>query len=110
MAFQPTATLEPSTIEFLRFPAVHVSIDKGWITIVRINSDNRNIRKCVPETIESVETLQNLGLTHDAALEAIAVFALQFELTEHVNLEFIEWAKRHIDKVPDCSKSSTVST
>ena len=77
---------------------------------MRIKSDSRNTTDCLPETIESVQTLQYLGVTHDAALEAFAVFALQSVLKEYVNTEFVEWAKRHVEKFPDCSEDDDVST
>ena len=107
MKFKPTATLEPSMIKLLRKnPAYRVLIEHGWITIIRIKSaSHRNTTDCIPETIESVQTLQYLGLTHKAALKAFAVFALQCEL----NVDFVEWAKRHVEKFPDCLEEDDVA-
>ena len=112
MKFKPTATLEPSTIKLLRkHPAFRVLTDHGWITIIRIQSNShRNTTDCIPETIESVQTLQYLGLTHKAALNVFAVFALQCELKEYVNTDFVEWAKRYVEKFPDCLEEDDVST
>ena len=114
MNFKPTTTLSPSTIKLLKLklPAFHVLIDHGWITIVRIRSDSyTTTTDCVPETIESVQTLQYLGLTHNAALKAFAVFTLQYELKEeNVHIDFVEWAKRHVEKFPDCAENDHVST
>lgn len=108
MAFETTPSLETSTIERLKFPAAHVYIEKGWITVVRIAAETGNIRECVPETIESVETLQYLGLTQDAALEAFGVFLVKCDLTERVDSEFVQWAKRHVGTFPDCSEDDAV--
>lgn len=108
MAFETTPTLKSSTIERLKFAAGHVYIDKGWITIARIGSETGDIREYVPETIESVETLQYLGLTQHAALVAFGDFAHNCECPKYVNTRFIEWAKTHVRMIPDCSKHDAV--
>ena len=109
MAVETTAILEPSTIERLKFPIAHMFIDKGWITIVRIAPETGNIKECVPETIESIETLQYLGLTQNAALQAFSVFADKCGSAEHVDKNFIEWAKQHVESFPDCCADDSVS-
>lgn len=76
---------------------------------MRIASETGHIRECVPETIESLETLQYLGLTQYAALEAFGVFAHESESPRYVNPEFVEWAKEHVKRFPDCSKDDAVS-
>lgn len=76
---------------------------------MRIASETADILECVPETIESVETLQYLGLTHDAALEAFNVFAHKREPAQYINTEIIEWAKRHVKRFPDCAEDDAVS-
>ena len=109
MVLKEASILESSTIERLETLAAHVSVDKGWIRIVRISSITSGIRECVPETIESVENLKYLGLTQNAALKALVVYARKGESKKHVNEALIEWAKRHVKKLPDCWKTNPVS-
>lgn len=109
MVFKPTAMLEPSTINLLKAHRAIVSIHKGWITIRCINPDIGDITECVPEKIESVETVQYLGLTRDAAIEALCEYPRQYKLTEYVNMEFVEWAKKYVEKFPDCAENDAVS-
>lgn len=109
MAFIPTATLEPSTINLLEVNGAAVSIHKGWITVRCISPKIGNMTECVPRKIESLETLQYLGLTRNAAAEALDEFARQYRLTEYVKIEFVEWAKRHVEKFPDCDGNEAVS-
>lgn len=76
---------------------------------MHIASETADIMEYVPEGIESVETLQYLGLTHDATLEAFGVFAHKRKLEQYINTEFIEWAKRHVKRFPDYVEDDTVS-
>lgn len=82
MASVTTLLSLPPVYARLKFPAAHVYVDNGWITIVHIASETINIRECVPETIESLETLQYLGLHQNAALEAFGAFAHKCEFAE----------------------------
>ena len=109
MPFKPTATLEPSTIHLFEIPGALVSRVRGWITIRCINPKIGDITETVPEAIESVETMQYLGLTPAAAMEALYEFVRQYKLTEYVKIEFVEWAKKHVEKFPDCDGNDAVS-
>ena len=109
MNSETATTFQSSTIERLRFHTAHVYIANGCITIVGIASETGHIRECVPEKIESVETLQYLGLTRCAALEAYLVFAHESQSPTYVKTEFVEWARKHVEKFPDCSEDDAVS-
>lgn len=109
MASQFTPTLEPLTIERLQFPTAPIYIGKRWITTALTASGTDNTRECIPKTIESVETLQYLGLTQSAASEAFGVFTQKSEITVDIDIEFVTWAKRHVEKFPDCSREDAAS-
>ena len=109
MVLRQTSTFTPAIFERLKKPAFNLCKRKGWISIVLINSATGNIRECVPETIESRETLQYLGLTRMAARQAFSLIVNPDNTTAHDSLEFIEFAKLFVGCSPDCSKDDTVS-
>ena len=111
MVLRKTSTLKPATIERLKFlPPFNACKGSGWFSIRLINSVAGNIRECVPETIESIETLQYLGLTMKAASHCFPLITDIYRADEEEDgLEFIEYAILYVKMFPDCSKDDTVS-
>ena len=109
MVLKKTSTLNPASIERLMLPPFNAERDKGWI---KINMTGHpvieDIRECVPETFESAETLEYLGLTEEAALKGFPLIVSYQEAIEAEidSSEFLYIAELYLDTFPDSQEAT----